>query len=788
MSFIAGIQANIDDFSRNLDKAQARLDVFSDTVGSKIEALGSKFQKVGTVMSLALTTSLTAIGKASYDFAADFEDALGATDQIFTESADGVKKWANDLETYFGISKKEALEYSNLMGSMLVNIGNLTEDQAAKQGAKLIELAGDLTAMYGGQTQDAVRALTGALKGNNTMLDNYGMAVNDAIVKARALELGLVAQGKEMSLSAKQAATLSLIYEQSAAAQGQAAREAEGASGTMRAWRTEITNLSTELGDVLLPIITPIISRLKDIASGFRDLSPEAKKAIVIIGGVVAAIGPLLIGLGSIMKLAPLVGTAFAAMTGPIGIAVTAITAAAVLIVKNWDSVSTYFTTGGGSKMFESIKNSASNLWTSLSNVFNQIKTTVLDIWEKIGSNVKSIFSNSFNIVLAIVEGAIGAISGVLNVFASLLKGDFKGAVEGVKQIFTSVFGMVQKVVVNALAVVSQSIAGFLKWVGADSLGSSLENWANGLIPVEQETKQLAVATGNVTDAIVKKTTKLKELQPELEKTKKDTRNYRQELVELFANWGYYESQVTALTTKFKEYADIAKKAGASTVQMATIMREQLGERLELALNQFDLKAVKPKILIDTDINIDTDEIGQKMKVAVDKTQKEVQKLKSSFDFLTIDLGSSLGEMASSAMEGLGQALANGVGVVDAIGKSLLATLGSLAVSVGKQMMAFGAAALGLQTLIKNPFTAIAAGAALVALGSFASASVSKTVSSATSGGGSSYSSTSSSAIDRSQFRGALYNNDKQVVELVLKNTQLSGAITLNNNRNNRLG
>ena len=63
------------------------------------------------------------------------------------------------------------------MGSMLVNIGGLTQDQAAKQSASLIQLAGDLTAMFGGTTQDAVRALTGALKGNNTMLDNYGMAV-----------------------------------------------------------------------------------------------------------------------------------------------------------------------------------------------------------------------------------------------------------------------------------------------------------------------------------------------------------------------------------------------------------------------------------------------------------------------------------------------------------------------------------------------------------------------------------------------------------------------------------
>ena len=46
--------------------------------------------------------------------------------------------------------------------------------------------------MYGGSTQDAVRALTGALKGNNTMLDNYGMAVNEGLIKRKALELGLM--------------------------------------------------------------------------------------------------------------------------------------------------------------------------------------------------------------------------------------------------------------------------------------------------------------------------------------------------------------------------------------------------------------------------------------------------------------------------------------------------------------------------------------------------------------------------------------------------------------------
>ena len=147
----------------------------------------------------------------------------------------------------YGVAKSEALEYANLMGSMLTNIGGLTEEQAAKQSASLIELAGDLSAMFGGSTESAVKTLTGALKGNNAMLDNYGMAVTDSLVKARAFELGLAAQGEELSLNAKQAATLSfdLYGNKQGAAQGQAAREADGAKRFDASAKkgAEITNL-----------------------------------------------------------------------------------------------------------------------------------------------------------------------------------------------------------------------------------------------------------------------------------------------------------------------------------------------------------------------------------------------------------------------------------------------------------------------------------------------------------------------------------------------------------------
>jgi hypothetical protein len=175
------------------------------------------------------------------------------------------------------------------------------------------------------------------------------------MIKTKALEMGLYDGTGQMDLATKQAATLALIMEQTGAAQGQAAREAEGASGGMRAFATEIKNIATDIGEVLLPVITPLLNRLGEIVKKFSELSPEAQKTIVIIAGLAAAIGPLLMILGPVVSTIgtlvvglgamstamaggasivagltagfPALGAAITLITGPIGIAVAAVAA-----------------------------------------------------------------------------------------------------------------------------------------------------------------------------------------------------------------------------------------------------------------------------------------------------------------------------------------------------------------------------------------------------------------------------------------------------------------------------
>jgi phage-related minor tail protein len=398
---VAKAEQDLSKFERQLAATAKTTETWKDKLDkaqTSLKNVGAKMTNVGKTLSMSVTAPIAAVGAASFKMAADLQDAMGATDQTFKSAAESMKKWADSLESYYGIAEGEALEYANMMGSMLQNIGGLTEEEAAKQAQTLIKLAGDLTAMYGGTTADAVRALTGALKGNNTMLDNYGMAANDAMVKTKALEMGLYDGTGQMDLATKQAATLALIMEQSAAAQGQAAREAEGASGGMRAFATEIKNLSTDIGEVLLPVITPLLANLNDIVKKFGDLSPEMKKAIVIVAGLAAAIGPLLILLGALsMAIGAISLPVVAVIAG-----IAALGAAIVGIYKLWKE------NGEKSKKLiaeftAAIQRTLDNLKNWLSNTWNSIKQTASNVWNGIKSAILNPIESAKQTILDII-------------------------------------------------------------------------------------------------------------------------------------------------------------------------------------------------------------------------------------------------------------------------------------------------------------------------------------------------------------------------------------------------
>ena len=100
---------------------------------------------------------------------------------------------------------------------------------------------------------------------------------------------------------------------------GFAESAAETGLGPLQQLKNSIGGVGEEIGKVLMPMVQAVANVLKDFAGWLQGLPPTVKTVTVVVGGLAASLGPLSIGLGSIIKMLPAVKAGLAALAGPLG-------------------------------------------------------------------------------------------------------------------------------------------------------------------------------------------------------------------------------------------------------------------------------------------------------------------------------------------------------------------------------------------------------------------------------------------------------------------------------------
>ena len=134
-------------------------------------------------------------------------------------------------------------------------------------------------------------------------------------------------------------------------------------------------------------------------------------------------------------------------------------------------------------------------------------------------------------------------------------------------------------------------------------------------------------------------------------------------------------------------------------------------------------------IKLATENGLETTELlaAQADAIALVNDEKRAQALQNAADFaagVKNIVEGGLQDLASGIGESLGQALASGGNLAQSLSKVVLTTIGTMAMQMGKLAISIGVGVEGIKQSLKslNPGVAIAAGIALVALGSFAKA------------------------------------------------------------------
>lgn len=272
------------------------------------------------------------------------------------------------------------------------------------------------------------------------------------------------------------------------------------------------------------------------------------------------------------------------------------------------------------------------------------------------------------------------------------------------------------------------------------------------------------------------------------EQTKAE-KDYKRELIESLAQMGYYDAALAAITYKYKDITELARKAGSSTEEFGRIAREEFGEKLSLALGQSTGTEVKPTIKLGIDLDIPSSLPG---------LEKRLGEMKAPFINFFSEIETEIGQIFEGGIErtvagfasSIGTALVEGGSFIEAAGKTLLGGLGSILVDLGTMAIKSGIAieAVKASLISLGGFGAIAAGIALVAIGSAFSAGANKLGKSMGSGGGASgYSSNSVSSSSNAMpnyFQGAYSNNNTVVFEI--EGSKLKGVLDRTNRKDNR--
>lgn len=279
------IGADLKGLEQSLSKAQRSL-----------QAFGSKMTAVGAGLSKGLTAPLVGFATASV-FAFDKQaKAIAQVEQ-------GIKSTGNAA----GIASKElqsmasALQENSLFGdeeilskvtAQLLTFTNI----AGREFKRTQQAALDLASRLGGDLQSASIQLGKALNdpvANLSALSRSGIQFSK---DQKALIDSLVETG---NLAEAQRVILSELEKQYG---GSAKAAAEAGAGGITQLKNSFGDLMEQVGEVVTEAITPFVNALRDLVKRLQSTDRELLKFYVTIGALAAAIGPLLVGMGLLIK------------------------------------------------------------------------------------------------------------------------------------------------------------------------------------------------------------------------------------------------------------------------------------------------------------------------------------------------------------------------------------------------------------------------------------------------------------------------------------------------------
>ena len=298
------MEKELEDSSVEAEKLADSLDESgnsADDAGGRFEKFGGVLKGIGVAMgSVAVAAGAAAIkiGKEVVQQFGELEQNLGGSEAVFGEYAASIQKTGEEAYKNLGVSQSDYLATANKMGALFQGSG-VEQQKSLELTEKAMQRAADMASVMGIDMQVALDSVAGAAKGNFTMMDNLGVAMNATNIEAFALAKGLDFTWASATNAEKAEVAMQMFFENTEQYAGNFARESTqtvtGSIGLLQAAlgsftaglgnaNADMTNLTQNLVDAFQSVVKNIVPIIENIVTAL----PAAMDAILL------AIGDLL--------------------------------------------------------------------------------------------------------------------------------------------------------------------------------------------------------------------------------------------------------------------------------------------------------------------------------------------------------------------------------------------------------------------------------------------------------------------------------------------------------------
>lgn len=252
-------------------------------INKGISGLKTSLGKIGNIASSALKGVTVATGAVAAGFAGivtasvqargELEQQIGGTEAVFKEYAESIQSISKEAYSNMGLSANDYMATINKMGALMQGSG-LDIQTSLDLSSKAMQRAADIASIMGIDTASAMESIAGAAKGNFTMMDNLGVAMNATTIEAYAMSKGIKTSYAEMENAQKVQLAMEMFLEKTTYAMGNYAKENETFAGSLSTMKASLQNFLSGAGDIS-SVIDSVLSFTKITLESINEIVPS---------------------------------------------------------------------------------------------------------------------------------------------------------------------------------------------------------------------------------------------------------------------------------------------------------------------------------------------------------------------------------------------------------------------------------------------------------------------------------------------------------------------------------